>query len=396
MRRTQKQGLAVFSRRTAHDPTPNDLTRAVLARRAAGSPILDLTQSNPTQVGLPLLDPTLLVHTAARVYEPDALGLRRAKEAVAGEYAREGISVDPARIVITASTSEAYAYLFKIFADPGESIAIPAPSYPLFEFLARGESVETVTYPLLFDGHGYHYESALLRDPLRPLPRAVVAVAPNHPTGSLLTADFAAHVLGGSPLIVDEVFGRFSLDEPAPLSFRATPAEHGLTVRLSGLSKQLGLPQVKLSWMLVDGDPVLVQNALERIELVADTFLSVSGPVQHALPDLLQHGAAFRERVIERTRRNLRTLRAVSARAPLSILRAPAGWTAVVRTAAPDGDEALAIRLLEREGVLVHPGSLFGFGFSALVVSLLCEPDVFEDGATRLSAFATQSSDLLA
>ena len=385
----------MFSRRTEHDPAPNDLTRAVLTRRAAGKPILDLTQSNPTRVGLPLLDPTLLAQTAARHYEPDALGLQRAKEAVAEEYARAGISVDPTRIALTASTSEAYAYLFKIFADPGDAVLIPAPSYPLFELLARGESVSTTSYPLLFDGHGYHYEAELLRDPLRHRPRAVVVVAPNHPTGSLLPADFA-RVLGHVPLIVDEVFGRFDLDEPAPLSFCKTPTDRGLTVRLCGLSKQLGLPQVKLSWMILDGEPALVQNALERIELVADTFLSVSGPVQHALPALLQHGAAFRQLVIERTRRNLRTLRTATAKAPLSVLRAPAGWTAVVRVSAPDGDEALSVRLLEDEGVLVYPGAFFGFGFAAFVVSLLCEPDVFADAAARLASFATQRGDLLA
>lgn len=387
----------MFSRRTAHDPAPNDLTRAVRTRRAAGKPIIDLTQSNPTQVGLPLLDPALLSHTESRHYEPDALGLRRAKEAVAEEYAREGIAVDPAQIVITASTSEAYAYLFKVLADPDDTVLIPAPSYPLFEFLARGESVRTQSYPLLFDGYDHHYEGELLRDPLlATTPRAVIAVAPNHPTGTLLTQQFATRAQDHAPLIVDEVFGRFSLDEPAKLSFRSGRSEHGLSVRLSGLSKQLGLPQVKLSWMIVDGDPVHVHDALERIELVADTFLSVSGPVQHALPALLQHGAAFRELVCQRTRRNLRTLRAATQHAPLSVLRAPAGWTAVVRVSAPDGDEAFAIRLLEREGVLVHPGAFFGFGFAALVVSLLGESEAFEDAAARLAAFATRGGDLLA
>lgn len=381
----------MFSRRTHHDSAPNDLTRAVLVRRAAEQQVLDLTQSNPTRVGLPLLDPALLAQSGASHYEPDALGLRHAKETIAAEYAREGISVDPARIVITASTSEAYAYLFKILADPGDSILIPAPSYPLFEFLARGESVETASYPLLFDGHGHDYEAELLRDPLRLMrPRAVVAVAPNHPTGSLLPASFVDQLPDSLPVLVDEVFGRFSLDAEAPLSFRTTPVERGLVVRLCGLSKQLGLPQVKLSWMVVEGEAALVRDALERIELVADTFLSVSGPVQHALPALLQHGAAFRALVVERTRRNLKTLRDATASAPLSVLRAPAGWTAVVRASAPQGDEALAVDLLAEEGVLVHPGAFFGFGFSALVVSLLCEPSLFAEAAARLAAFATR------
>lgn len=387
----------MFSRRSQHDPAPNDLTRAVLARRAAKRPVLDLTQSNPTMVGLPQLDPALLAQSAARQYQPDALGLRTAKDAIAAEYAREGISVDPARIVITASTSEAYAYLFKILADPGDAILIPAPSYPLFDFLARGESLVTATYPLLFDGHGHHYEAELLRDPLHEAqPRAVVVVAPNHPTGSLAPAAFGAGLPESVPLVVDEVFGRFSLDDEAALSFLAIPSERGLTARLCGLSKQLGLPQVKLSWMILDGEPTLVREALERIELVADTFLSVAGPVQHALPALLQHGAAFRALVVERTRRNLHTLRDATARAPLSVLRAPAGWTAVVRAHAPQGDEALAVQLLEQEGVLVHPGDLFGFGFSALVVSLLCEPSLFADAAARLAAFAIRNGDKLA
>lgn len=382
----------MFSRRTEHDPAPNDLTCAVRARRAGGLPIWDLTDANPTGVGLPLLDETLLAQPGARRYEPDALGHRLAKESVVREYARAGLEVEPERVVITASTSEAYSYLFKILADPGDTILIPAPSYPLFDFLARGESVGITAYPLLFDGQGHHYEADLALHALAlatPRPRAVIAVSPNHPTGSQVSTDFVAAMHAQKlPVIVDEVFGRFDLDELAPLGFGPATHQTGLTFRLCGLSKQLGLPQVKLSWMIVEGPEPEARAALDRLELVADTFLSVGSPVQHALPALFEQGAAFRAQVVARTRENLESLRGALAGTSMSVLRAPAGWTAVIRVSASHGDEVLAGELLESQGVLVHPGSFFGFGFSALVVSLLPEPAIFATAAARIAAFA--------
>lgn len=382
----------MFSRRTDHDPNPNDLTLAVRARRARGDLVVDLTDANPTRLQLPVLEEPLLAQPAARSYEPDAFGHEVARRSVAAEYARAGVTIDPARIVVTASTSEAYAYLFKILADPGDTVLIPAPSYPLFDFLARGEAVQTSSYPLLFDGHGHAYEAELLRHALRrhgAPPRAVIVVSPNHPTGSQVDAAFvrAAHE-EGLPVIVDEVFGRFALDEPAPLTFAETPLTSGLTFRLCGLSKQLGLPQLKLSWLTVEGDPVLVEAALARLELVADTFLSVASPVQHALESLFANGPSFRRAVRERTTTNLRALRLALRGTPLSVLRAPAGWTAVVRAPDAGGDEALAIQLLEREGVLVHPGHFFGFGFESLVISLLPPTETFARGAAALARFA--------
>ena len=389
----------MFSRRTEHDPAPNDLTRAVRERRTRGLPVWDLTDANPTGLGLPLLDETLLAQPAARRYEPDALGHRVAKESIVAEYAKAGIAVDPERVVVTASTSEAYGYLFKILADPGDTILIPAPSYPLFDFLARGESIGTTSYPLLFDGHGYHYEADLALHALAqgsPRARAVIVVSPNHPTGSQVGSDFVSALHAAQlPVIVDEVFGRFDLDEPAPLGFGPSAAA-GLTFRLCGLSKQLGLPQVKLSWMIVEGPETYARAALDRLELVADTFLSVGSPVQHALPALLARGAAFRGETVERTRQNLEVLRQALAGTAMTVLRAPAGWTAVVRVSAAAGDERLAVELLEDAGVLVHPGSFFGFGFAALVISLLPEPDTFASAALRLAAFARGEASSLA
>lgn len=388
------QARSVFSRRTEHDPAPNDLTVAVQRRRALGLQVLDLTDANPTQLDLPVLDPQLLAQPNARHYQPDPFGHPVARQSIADEYARAGVSVDPAHIIVTASTSEAYSYLLKVLADPGDSILVPAPSYPLFDFLARGESVSTQTYPLLFDGHGHHYEAELARSTLHSSAtpaRALIAVAPNHPTGSLLPFDFVRSMQAeGIPILVDEVFGRFDLDQTAPLTFAPTLLDQGLAFRLCGLSKQLGLPQVKLSWMIVEGDPELVRGALSRLELVADTFLSVAAPVQHALPELFAHGAAFRARVIERTRANLQTLRDALRGTPMSVLRAPAGWTAVLRTVAPEGDEALAVQLLEQAGILLHPGHFFGFGFTSFVVSLLPSPAVFTEAAARLADFARQ------
>ena len=375
----------MFSQRTDHDSTANDLTVATRARRERGARVIDLSVSNPTICDLPAIPQDLFAQPAARTYHAEPFGLPAARAAIADEYARAGIEVDPARVVITASTSEAYAFAFKMLADPGQRIAIPAPSYPLFDFLARGEGVETVSYPLVFDGHRYHYEPALIPEGVR----AAIAVSPNHPTGSQIDEAFV-HALAerGLPLIVDEVFGRFSVEDTAPLSCVHYTPTSGLLLRLCGLSKQLALPQAKLSWILVDGEPALVQEALRRLELIADTFLSVAGPVQHALTSLFARGAEVRAAITARAQDNLRALREQLRDAPCSALRVPAGWVAVVRVPACD-DEALATQLLERTGVLTYPGRYFGIPHAALVISLLATEPELAVGAAALAAFLT-------
>lgn len=370
----------MFSRRSDHDSAPNDWSLSAARARACGAELFDLTCSNPTTLDLPL--PVLSAPAVSARYEAEPLGLWSARVAVAEDYRREGIEADPERVVLTASTSEGYSFLFKLLTDPGDALLVPQPSYPLFEFLARGEHVSPLGYPLLFDGLGFHYEAALLPEQDA---RAVIAVSPNHPTGSQVNEAFAHAVLdSGRPLIIDEVFGRFALDREAPLSALKTAPRHGLCVRLCGLSKQLGLPQAKLSWMLLDGEPALVEQALSRLELIADTFLSVGGPVQHALPALLRAGEPFRVATQQRTQANLRTLRAALATLPCSVLSAPAGWVCVVRLPSCD-EQALACQLIERAGVLAYPGAPFGFPFPALVLSLLLPPAQHAVACERLA-----------
>ncbi len=375
-----------FSRRT-----PVDLcTNAIAAALAAAPPPFDLTVSNPTTLGLPY-PPTLLdalADPAGLVYRPHPRGMAAARRAMAAELARTGILVDPERLVLTASTSEAYAFLFKLLCDPGDVVLVPAPSYPLFEHLARVEGVVAAPYRLDPDA-GWRIEFASLDD-AGPRVRAVVVVHPNNPTGSFVAdADRATLVdrcaARGWALIADEVFRDYPLGVPAaPASFAGETAT--LTFTLGGLSKSLGLPQLKLAWIVTSGPASLCAEAMERLEYIADTFLSVATPVQLALPALLRQGSAVRDAIRRRCRGNLDALRTAVASQPEVTLHVPeGGWSAVLRIPAVIPEEALVVQLIQQDGVAVYPGYFFDFpaeGF--LVVSLLPEPGVFAEGVARL------------
>lgn len=380
----------VFSRRIPLDLRPNAITRA-RAERADLLPF-DLTVSNPTLCRIPypaeLLEP--LGHLDGLVYRPDPLGLEGARQAVAEEYRRHGLEVDPRAIVLTASTSEAYSFLFKLLCDPGDGDAIfaPVPSYPLFEHLASLDGVVALPYPLDpaegwrpdLDGLGAEGARA----------RAVIAVHPNNPTGSYLVRAAARDLVGfcqrrDLALIVDEVFVDYPLVDvvPAP-SFAAT--REVLTFTLGGLSKHIGLPQAKLAWTVVSGPEQRVEEALERLAYIADNYLSVSTPVQLSLRQLFQEGATVRRAIRERCRLNLETLRDAARAVPgVSFVPPQAGWSAVLRFPGVISEETLVIRLLEDEGVAVHPGYFFDFpdeGYLAL--SLLPPAEVFAEGVGRL------------
>ena len=382
----------MFSRRVPDDRQPNRLSRALARARQSGA-LLDLTISNPTRAGIrypaDLLDG--LANPASLDYAPAPFGLPAAREAVAAEYGRRGLGIGADRIVLTASTSEAYSLLFKLLCEPGgSSVLTPVPSYPLFEHLTRLDGVDQRRYSL-----EYHGAWAIDRESLDAAwtggTRAVLTVTPNNPTGGTLTSADADELVGRcrqghAALIADEVFcdyplGR-ALEEP-----RALASPECLVFRLGGLSKTIGLPQVKLGWIAVDGPPAQVAEALDRLELICDTYLSVSTPVQTAAPGLLRKGVVVRDRIRARVRENYTHLHAsFPASGAVAALPADGGWSAVLRVPAIRSEESLVLDLLERDRVVVHPGYFFDFAHEAfLVVSLLPPPDVFARGVRAIA-----------
>jgi len=379
-------------------PTP--LAAAVAtARRERGSRLRDLTMSNPTTAGI--VYPETLATAWSNVdtlrYAPDARGRREAREAVAGWYASIDDPVDPAALVLTASTSEAYSHLFKLLCDPGDEVLVPCPSYPLFEHLARLDAVRVVHYTFRDIGRWVLDESALTSH-ISSRARAIVVVAPNNPTGHVpKPAEW--HALGDLcrrhrlALLIDEVFAAYPLTPPASAagSVTATSAvvpiptlEGVLQFRLNGLSKLVGLPQAKLGWIRVAGPDDVSHPALEALDLIADTYLSVSTPVQLALPVLLRDGAAVRVAIADRLQRNLARVRATVAGTALDVRAPDGGWTVVVRVPAVGEADDLALALLARD-VIVHPGYFYDLPHDGyLVLSLLPPEQDMQEGLETL------------
>jgi len=387
--------LRLSDRLPPHGQT-NAITQAHDALVAAGVRVTDLTESNPTRVGL-AYPPTLLdalASSAVAGYAPEALGLRRAREAVATDALRRGARIDADRVVLSASSSESYSWLFKLFCNPGDRVLVPRPSYPLFEHLAALECVGMEPYALGYHGR-WDVDLAGVERGLAAGARMVVAVSPNNPTGSCLShaeadALIAMTARAGVPLVVDEVFADYRLDAgphaTMDVALRAAGHPGGLAVTLGGLSKSAGLPQVKLGWMIFGGDTATVQEALGGLEIVADSYLSVSTPVQVAAPALLDAGANIRAQIQERIRTNLVALRSVAAaHVACDVLPVEGGWSAVLRVPATLPEEQLVLDLLQQEHVLLHPGYFFDFDHEAfLVVSLLPPIDVFADAVARV------------
>lgn len=377
----------MFSSRSDVARTANPLTEALAARRGRGAPILDLTQTNPTRAGFDALAPAIQDALAAGLrgpYVADSLGLREARAALVSRPDVAAPGHDPDRVLLTASTSEAYAHLFRLLCDPGAEVLVPQPSYPLLAHLAAYTDVHLTGYPLVFDGH-WSIDFAALYDAITPRTRAVVAISPNHPTGQYLPPDALAALSSlGLPLIVDEVFAPYGLDAEPPSPPSGTES---LVFRLDGLSKRAGLPQLKLAWTFVHGPDAAVREAMDRLALIADTYLSPATPVQRALPSLLPATLPRQARIRARCRRNLAHLRARTADTALSVPRLEGGWVAPVRVPATRSDEAWALLLVER-GLSVHPGYFYDFeGDEAwLVVSLLVPEAEFQRGVERLVA----------
>ena len=373
----------------------NALSRVVESLRQEGVAILDLTESNPTRVGIAYPHDLLSGLGAERAlrYEPDPLGMPSARQAVRDDFARRGIIVDPASIVLAASTSEAYTWIFKLLCDPGTSVLVPQPSYPLFEHLTRLESVRAVPYNLRYHGRWeIDFESVTAAPPDT---KVVLLVSPNNPTGSyvsrreaVLLADLCRE--RGWAIVADEVFADYPVEAQDPPTEIARDAPV-LSFTLGGASKSLGLPQVKVAWMLVSGPQHLRDEALTGLELIADTFLSVGTPVQIALPDLFARAGVVRHAIQDRLRRNIQCAREITRRYPsCDLLSVEGGWSAVIRVPAIRGEDALVLDLVRREHVLVHPGYFFDFPHEAfLVVSLLPPEDVFADALDRALRLAS-------
>lgn len=373
-----------FASRTDFDTTTSHYGEAL--RNARTHPdFLDLTLSNPTQAGISYSAIALreLSTVESLRYNADALGIPSARQAVAACYA----DIPAQHILLSASTSEAYGYLLRLLCEPGDQILVPSPSYPLFDLLARLHDVELVTYPLVYHD-GWQIEPASLNAAITERTRAIVAIHPNNPTGHFCSAAdqdalYAAARAHGLPLIVDEVFLDYALEGGgATFADRAAPT---LTFVLGGLSKALALPQMKLAWTVVCGPDADVEKAMDRLEVIADTFLSVATPVQCALPAWMQAGEAIREQLLDRMRTNCAFLDAALKGSVVSRLRTEGGWSTVLRVPAIEDDEVLAVRLLREHNVATHPGSFYGFPSRGwLIISLIVPVQRFTDGIRRL------------
>ena len=384
----------MFSSRLDWSQPVNPLARLLQEKRASGAEILDLTESNPTAAWLnypadrivgALADPRSLS------YQPMPSGILPAREAVAAYYGRR---VEPERILLTASTSEAYAFLFKLLADPGDEVLVPRPSYPLFDFLAALDSVQVVQYPLMYHG-AWSIDMDALASKITRRTRAVAVVNPNNPTGSFLKKPELAALLSlcgehRLAILSDEVFSDYALAADPQRVPSLVNSDDVLVFSLSGLSKLAGLPQLKLGWIVVSGAPQIRQEALHRLELIADTYLSVGTPVQWAAEALLNLRAAIQPQILERVGDNLSFLRSqIGENSPWRVREPEGGWYAVIQAPRIHTEEEWALNLLREDGVLVQPGFFFDFDTEAfLITSLLTPSGTFREGIRRILARA--------
>ncbi|HEY6950782.1 MAG TPA: pyridoxal phosphate-dependent aminotransferase [Bacteroidota bacterium] len=376
----------MFSSRTGWNLAPNDLSRLLDEKRRKNEPIIDLTESNPTRCSFSYSRNILqaLATDRSLLYEPDPRGLLSARERVAAYYGKIGLPVNPDNIILAASTSEAYTHLFRLLCNPGENVLVPKPGYPLFEYLCNHNDVEASFYRLRYDDE-WQIDFESLQNAFDQSTRAILLVHPNNPTGSFIKplerqriVDFARQ--NNLALIVDEVFSEFSLTEVTrQRSFAAE--ENVLTFTLNGISKMLGLPQMKLAWLTASGGADVVREAVRRLEFIADTYLSVGTPIQQALPTLLDDGGNVTAQITNRIRTNREKLSSALTGLPASLYNADAGWNAILRLPGIKSDEAWALDILRGKNVLVHPGHFFEMEQeSSVVVSLLPPQAVFTDG----------------
>jgi alanine-synthesizing transaminase len=383
----------MFSNRTNWKLTRNRLTEALDEARSSGARVLDLTISNPTRAGLRYDEPLILQSLAsphALDYDPQPRGLPNALAAVASYYQNQhGIrGFDPEQLILTTSTSEGYSFVLRLLCNPGDELLVPKPSYPLFEFLADLQDVKLVPYPLIYD-HGWQMDFPSLEKAVTERTRGVVVVHPNNPTGSYVHSEekkslnrfCRKHELA---LIADEVFLDYAHDRVPQPSFVAN--EDVLTLTLSGVSKISALPQMKVAWIATSGPAREVKDALARLEVIADTFLSMNAPIQWAVPALLEQRKSIQQQLLDRMLGNLAELdHQLATQKTCERLSVEGGWYAVLRVPVTQTDEELAVDLLRRKSVLVHPGHFYDFlSDGYLVLSLIAPEEEFTDGIGRL------------
>jgi hypothetical protein len=371
-----------FSNRTDWEFGPNVLTRAAAGRRRKGEPILDWTLSNPTHCGFPYAGDEILAALASPAglhYEPDAQGLRDSREAISAWYGRQGVLLDPGSLFLTAGSSEAYSWLFRLLCNAGDEVLIPKPGYPLFDDLARLNDIRPVPYRCRYDGL-WHLDLETVRRGVSARTRAIVIIHPNNPTGNYLSAverdeicNLAAeHDLA---LIADEVFWTFSFEEKIPAS-SLHGAEAPLTFVINGLSKLAGLPQMKLGWVALSGEHGRAEEATQRLAMIGDTYLSVNTPVQVGLGRILEGSSALAEAIRRRAAANYRMMGGLLRDTPITLLTSQGGWNAILRMPGHRTDEEWALLLLREFGLLTYPGHFFDLeGGVFLVVSLIVEEE---------------------
>jgi len=380
----------MFASRTNWNLKPNRLAEALERHKSGGHRLLDLSASNPTECGFNYDAPAILQalgNPASLQYHPDPRGLKSARQSVVDYYAEYGEHVSIDDLLLTASTSEAYSFIFRLLCNPGDELLIPTPSYPLFDFLADVNDVKLARYPLFYD-HGWHIDMHALKQAVTPRARGVIVVHPNNPTGHFTRTEEIAQLnqicsVNQMAIIADEVFLDFSFGAAAK-SFVANAG--ALTFTMSGISKISGLPQMKLAWLAVGGPATAKREALARLEMIADTYLSLNAPIQLAAPVLLQQRAGFQQQLMARVRRNLAELDAqLTKEKKFDRLNVEGGWYAVLRVPATRPDEELAIELIEKHDVYVHPGHFYDFpGDGHLVVSLITPEQDFAEGVRRV------------
>ena len=403
----------MFADRTNWNLSPNRLSETLAAHLAAGKRLYDLSASNPTEEGFERPGEAVLsalCNDEALKYVPDPRGLLPARQAVAGYYHARGAEVAADDVILTTSTSEAYSFVFRTLCNPGDELLVPAPSYPLFGFLADIQDVRLVQYRLIYD-HGWQIDFHALEQAITPRTRGIIVVNPNNPTGHFVKQDELERLneicfKSNLALIADEVFLDFLYGDWAirrdSLKIARPRVAHGkkpqtlalnaraLTFTMSGLSKISGLPQMKAAWLVVNGPTELKSQALDRLEVIADTYLSMNSPVQLALPELLEQRYGFQKQVLNRIRRNLTELdRQLTQRKSCSRLEIEGGWYAVLRVPATRSDDDLAVGLLTGKGIYVHPGHFYDFQTDGyLIVSLIMQEKEFAEGIRLLlSAF---------
>ncbi len=382
----------MFASRTTWNLKPNRLAEALERHKSSGRRLLDLSASNPTECGFTYDAPAImrsLCAPASLQYHPDPKGLKSARQAVSNYYLEHGERVGIDDLILTASTSEAYSFIFRLLCNPGDELLIPTPGYPLFDFLADVNDVKLTRYPLFYD-HGWHIDMHTLKQAITPRTRGIIVVHPNNPTGHFTKAEEVAQLnqicsANQMAIIADEVFLDFSLGAPQK-SFVANSG--ALTFTMSGISKISGLPQMKFAWLTVSGPEAEKREALARLEMIADTYLSLNAPIQLAAPVLLQQRKQFQQQLMARVRANLAELDAqLAGDQHLSRLVVEGGWYAVLRIPATRPDEELAFELLEKHDVYLHPGHYYDFpGDGYPVLSLIASQEDFKEGVRRLCA----------